>query len=94
MGAQQGNGQKVGFERRDAHEFGISRSRLGWLSVQFSGGPSYPEMVATLEEMVDRYSGLIKRGERMSGSQWIHRMEQSGVQISEREIQAVRTLME
>lgn len=94
MGAQQESRQKARSGRESAREFGISRSRWGWLMVRFDGGPSYPEMVETLREMVERYGDLVKRGENLSGSQWILRIEQKGSHISEPQIQAVRTLME
>lgn len=68
MTAQQQNCQKAGSGRRSTCGFGISRSRLGRLSVRFDGGPCYPEMVAALKEMVDDYGNLVKRGERLLGN--------------------------
>lgn len=93
MDAQQGNGQKVGSERRNACDFRISRSRFGWLSVRFDGGPSYPEMVATLKQMADQYGYLIRRGEKVSGGEWLQRINEAGARLTECQIQTVRTLM-
>lgn len=94
MGGQEGNGRKARSGRQAAHNFGISRSRLGWLSVRFEGGPSYPEMVDMLKEMVDRFGGLVNRGERISGSEWLRRIDESSKRITERQRQMVHTLME
>lgn len=94
MDLQQGHGQQVGSEPHAEGGFGIRRSRLGWLSVRFDGGPSYPEMVATLKDMVARYGHCIKRGEGLSGSEWLRRIEQGDVRITERQRQAIQTLME
>lgn len=93
MGAQQGNGQKTGSGARSACDFGISRSRLGWLSVRFDGGPTYPEMVETLEGMVALHGHLVRRGERISGPEWLQRISDSGVPADESKIKAIRTLM-
>lgn len=93
MGAQQGNGQGDVSGRRNACDFWISRSRLGWLSVRFDGGPCYPEMVESLKEMVDRYGHLIKRGDKISGSEWLRRIERGNARITNRERQAIHTLM-
>lgn len=92
MGAQQGN-QKTGSDRRNACDFGISRSHLGWLKVRFDGGPSYPEMVATLKQMADQYGYLITRGENVSGGEWLQRINGIGVRLTERQIQAVQNLL-
>lgn len=93
MGAQQGNDQEVGSEPRNACDFGISRSRLGWLSVRFDGGPSYPEMVATLKQMADQYGYLIRRGEKVSGGEWLQRINEAGARLTECQMRAVQTLM-
>lgn len=93
MGAQQGSGQEVGSEQRNACNLGISRSCLGWLSVRFDGGPSYPEMVATLKQMADQYGYLIRRGEKVSGGEWLQRINEAGARLTECQIRAVRTLM-
>lgn len=93
MSAQQGNGQKIGSGRQSARAFWISRSRLGWLSVRFEGGPFYPEMVETLKEMVDKYGGLVKRGDRISGSEWLRRIDQRNVPITDLQRRAIKTLM-
>lgn len=93
MGAQQENGEKVGSGRPNICAFGISRSRLGWLSVRFDGGPSYPEMVESLKEIVDRHGHLVKRGDKISGSEWLRRIDQSNVRVTERQRQAIQTLM-
>lgn len=94
MSAQYGHGQKTGSERLDARDFGISRSRVGLLNVRFDGGPSYPEMVESLKEMVDRHGSLVKRGDRISGAEWLRRIDQSNVRITERQRQAIQTLMQ
>lgn len=93
MATQQQNGQKTGSGRRSTCEFGISRSRLGWLSVRFDGGPSYPEMVAALKEMVDNYGNLVKRGESLLGTEWLRRIDQTSGRTTERQKLAVQTLM-
>lgn len=93
MAAQNGNGQKVGSELQNACNFWISRSRLGWLSVRFDGGPSYPEMVATLKQMAYQYGYLIRRAEKVSGSEWLQRISEAGAPLTESQIQTVRTLM-
>lgn len=93
MDTQQETGQQAGSGRHAESDFGISRSRLGWLSVRFVGGPSYQTMVATLKEMVDRYGHCVKRGEEISGSEWLRRIDQSGVRITARQRQAIQTLM-
>lgn len=93
MGAQQGNGERRGSGPRNACDLGISRSRIGWLSVRFDGGPSYPEMVAILKEMVDQYGGLVKRGERISGYEWLRRIDQRSVQATDAQRHAIQTLM-
>lgn len=94
MDAQQENDQQAGSGAHAEHGFGIRRSRLGRISVRFDGGPSYLEMVATLKEMVDRYGYCVKRGEGLSGSEWLRRIEQSDMRITERQRQAIQTLME
>lgn len=94
MGASHGHSQTTESKRYVASGFGISRSRLGWLSIRFEGGPSYPEMVGTLKEMVELHGRLVKRGERISGTEWLRRIEASGACISEGQTQAIRTLME
>lgn len=92
MGAQQRNGQKLESGQRSASEFGISRSRLGWLSIRFDGGPSYPQMVARLKDMVDQYGYLVSRGEGISGADWLQRIEASGAVVTEHNMQVIRTL--
>ena len=94
MGAQSGNDQKAAPGRQNNCDFGINRSRLGWLRVRFEGGPSYPKMVATLKEMVNRYGSLVLRGERLSGSEWLRRIGQNGGKITEDQRRAIQTLME
>lgn len=94
MGAQRGNGEKAGSGRRSACDFGISRSRFGWLSVRFDGGPSYPEMVETLEGMVALHGHLVRRGESISGPEWLQRIDHSGVSAEESQIKAIQTLMD
>lgn len=93
MGAQQGNGQKRGSGGRTACGFWISRSRLGWLRVRFDGGPSYPEMVESLKEMVDRHGHLVKRGDKISGPEWLRRIDQSDVRTTESQRRAIQTLL-
>lgn len=78
---------------RARRSFGIKRSFFGWLSVRFSGGPSYPQMVEILQEMAGEYGHLIKRGECLSGLEWLHRISASGVEITGPQFSAVETLM-
>lgn len=73
--------------------FGIKRSFFGWLSVRFSGGPSYPQMVEVLQAMAEEYGHLIKRGECLSGAEWLHRISASGTEITLPQLSAVETLM-
>lgn len=94
MSTQHGEGRQSDIASPAVHGFGISRSRLGWLRIRFEGGPSYPKMIETLEEMAGQYGHLVKRGERLSGAAWLRRIGQSGVWLSEHQIQAVGTLME
>ncbi|MHA6192895.1 hypothetical protein ACX3YG_00685 [Pseudomonas wadenswilerensis] len=94
MGARHGNGQQPGSGQPAANGFGISRSRFGWLSVRFDGGASYLAMVDTLKEMADQHGHLVRRGEKLSGAEWLRRIGQSGVQLSEHQLRTVRTLME
>lgn len=94
MGTHHENGQQPGSEQPAASEFGISRSRFGWLSVRFDGGASYLAMVDTLKEMADQHGHLVRRGEKISGAEWLRRIGQSDVQLSEHHLRTVRTLME
>lgn len=80
-------------QRTAAIQFGISRSRLGWLKVRFDGGPSYPVMVDVLERMVEQYGYLVRRGERLSGTEWIERILESCAQVSDVQMRSVSTLM-
>ena len=73
--------------------FGIKRSFFGWLSVRFSGGPSYPQMVEVLQAMAGEHGHLIKRGECLSGSEWLYRISASGAEITGPQLSAVETLM-
>lgn len=93
MGAQHGHDENVGSERLDARDFGISRSRLGWLSVRFDGGPYYPAMLETLREMAELHGHLVRRGEKISGLEWIQRVNQSGARVTEQQMLAIGTLM-
>ncbi|KQQ49894.1 hypothetical protein ASF84_22060 [Pseudomonas sp. Leaf127] len=74
-------------------QFGISRSRLGWLKVRFDGGPSYPDMVDVLKGMVEQYGYLVRRGERLSGVEWIKRILESCAQVPDVQMRSVSTLM-
>lgn len=94
MRVQHGTGQQA--EARQeiaASQFVISRSRLGWLKVRFDGGPSYPVMVDLLKGMVEQYGYLVRRGERLSGAEWIERIRDSCAQVSDIQIRSVSTLM-
>lgn len=80
-------------QRIAARQFGISRSHLGWLKVRFDGGPSYPVMVDALQMMVEQYGYLVRRGERLSGAEWIERILHSCAQVSDIQMRSVSTLM-
>ncbi len=71
----------------------IRRSRWGWLLMRFEGGPHYPEMVEILRDLLMRQGALIKRGEQLSGIQWLARMEQCGVSLTQAQRTAVQTLL-
>ncbi|MEC6744506.1 hypothetical protein KH389_01490 [Pseudomonas qingdaonensis] len=73
--------------------FGISRSRVGRLRVLFDGGPSYPEMIDTLQTMRDEYGHLVKRGEKLTASEWLQRINASGARLTLAQLAAVETLM-
>lgn len=93
MSVQQRNGQNAESERQRACDLWISRSRLGWLRIRFDSGPSYPEMVETLKDIVDQCGGLVRSGERISGAEWLRRIDQSDVRITKRQRQAIQILM-
>lgn len=93
MGTQRQNGLLLVATRRSTTMFGISRSRVGSLRVLFDGGPSYPEMIDTLQVMRDEYGYLVKRGEKLTASEWLHRISASGVRLTLAQLAAVETLM-
>ncbi|EFW78488.1 hypothetical protein [Pseudomonas savastanoi] len=94
MHTQNRTSQKSEAKRRiSTSQFGISRSRLGWLKVRFDGGPSYPDMVDVLKEMVGQYGYLVRSGERLSGAEWIERILESRAQVSDVQIRSASTLM-
>ena len=74
-------------------ELGIKRSRLGWLSVRFDGGPFYPEMLGALQQAVIDFGGLVRRGESLNGAEWLRRIDAVGGSIAPAQILAIRTLM-
>lgn len=94
MSAQQGNGQKARCEQRYVCDFWIGRSRLGRLSIRFDGGPSYTEMIDALKEAVELHGPLVKRGDKISGSEWLRRIDQNDVRITKRHRRAIQTLMQ
>ncbi len=71
----------------------IGRSRIGWLSICFDGGCSYPAMINMLKAFFKRYGRLVRFGEQLSAQGWIDRVEERGFQISDQERVAVFTLM-
>lgn len=94
MSVQHGMAQQPKARRRSAaSQFGISRSRLGRLSVRFDGGPSYPEMVDVLQDMVNQYGYLVRRSERLSGEEWIERILETNTQVSALQTLSIKTLM-
>ncbi|MBD8791500.1 hypothetical protein IFR09_18255 [Pseudomonas syringae] len=94
MRAHNGAGQQPEARQRiAASHYGISRSRLGWLKVRFDGGPSYTVMVDVLERMVEQYGYLVRRGERLSGAEWIERILESRAQVTDAQKRSVSTLM-
>ncbi|HCE6397455.1 MULTISPECIES: hypothetical protein [unclassified Pseudomonas] len=94
MRIQHRTSQKSEAKRRiSTSQFGISRSRLGWLKVRFDGGPSYPDMVDVLKGMVAQYGYLVRRGERLSGAEWTERILGSSAQVSDVQMHSIITLM-
>ncbi len=71
----------------------IGRSRLGWLSICFDGGCSYPAMILVLQAVFKRYGRLVRLGEQLSAQDWLKRVEERGFQVSDQERVAVVTLM-
>ena len=76
---------KKDFKRPDCGHV-IGRSRIGWLSICFDGGCSYPAMINVLRAVFKRYGRLVRFGE-------IDRVEERGFQFSDQERVAVFTLM-
>ena len=83
---------KKDFKRPDSGHV-IGRSRIGWLSICFDGGCSYPSMILVLHAVFKRYGRLVRFGEKLSAQGWIDRVEERGFQISDQERMAVFTLM-
>lgn len=59
----------------------------------FDGGPSYPEMVDTLQRMRDEYGYLVERSEKLTASEWLQRINASGVSLTMTQLASVETLM-
>ncbi|WP_425929763.1 hypothetical protein [Pseudomonas sp. NyZ201] len=78
---------------RACSELGIRRSRLGWLSIRFDGGPFYPEMLEALQQAVIEFGGLVRRGESLTAAEWLQRIDAIGGRITPAQILAIRTLM-
>lgn len=93
MGTQRQNDLLRAATRRSTTTFGIGRSRLGYLRVLFDGGPSYPEMIDALQAMRDEYGHLVKRGEKLTASEWLQRIDASGARLTLAQLTAVETLM-
>lgn len=94
MYVQHGMAQQSKARRRSAaSQFGIGRSRLGRLSVRFDGGPSYPEIVDMLQDMVNQYGYLVRHGERLSGAEWIERISETNTQVSALQTLSIKTFM-
>lgn len=74
-------------------ELGIKRSWLGWLSVRFDGGPYYPEMLDSLQQAVIQFGGLVRRGENLTGTEWLQRIHDAGGCITSTQLLAIETLM-
>lgn len=73
--------------------YGLSRSVLGWLSIRFEGGPSYPEMINQLKIARQRYGHLIQIGETVRGDEWIERIQLVDPAPDAHLIHAIRTLL-
>ncbi|MDU9390504.1 hypothetical protein [Pseudomonas sp. zfem002] len=80
-------------KHRASSELGIMRSRLGWLSVRFDGGPFYPEMLDSLQQAVIDFGGLVRRGESLTAAEWLQRIDAIGGGITPAQILAIQTLM-
>lgn len=75
------------------YKHGIKRSAMGRLSIRFDGGPSYPAMVNDLKAAFERCGHVVRQSEELSGAEWARRITDSGVFISEDELNAVLTLL-
>lgn len=93
MGTKHRNGLHLMAKGHSTATFGISRSCLGRLRVLFDGGPSYPEMVDTLQKMCGEYGHLVKRGEKLTASKWLQRIKASGARLTLAQLTSVSTLM-
>ncbi len=93
MGTQHQNGVQPIAGRLFTTTFGISRSRFGRLRVRFDGGPSYSEMVDTLQKLCGLYGHLVKRGENLTASEWLQRINANGARLTLDELASVETLM-
>lgn len=48
---------------------------LGRIVVNFTSGPVYDQMLEELEQTTERFGSLVKRGETLTGDQWLKRIE-------------------
>lgn len=88
--------QQAGFSNsstKQRPEFWVKRSLIGSLRIRFDGGPSYPKMVEDLRQALNNHGRLVRRGERLSGSDWVHRIKKHQGPLSECQASAIETLM-
>lgn len=75
----------------------IKKSLLfGRVSLDYTGGPIYEAMVEELRSIMRKYGHLLRRGESLSGDQWIRRIkssQESSKQEAEKATYIIRNLM-
>jgi hypothetical protein len=86
-------GRWAGEKKHLQSRFGIRRFWLGWLSVRFDGGPVYFDMVEALQQAIADFGYLVRRGERLSAEEWLHRINTLGLRITPAQLTAIETLM-
>lgn len=86
-------GRQAGAKKHPHPRFGLRRFWFGWLSVRFDGGPFYFEMIESLQRAIADFGHLVRRGERLSAEEWLHRINTLGLRITPAQLTAIETLM-
>lgn len=86
-------GRPAGEKKHLQSRFGIRRFWFGWLSVRFDGGPVYFDMVESLQQAIADFGYLVRRGERLSSEEWLHRINTLDLRITPAQLTAIETLM-